>query len=246
MYITHLRSEGNALFEALDEFLTIVRTAGVRGEIYHLKVAGRANWHKLDAVIERIEAEQRDGLELTADMYTYTAGATGLDGAMPPWVQAGGFEAWRRRLTRSRRACTCRRRDGCGNGRMGEHVRARRPGEHPPARVQERGAASADREDACRRRRRARNDSRRNRHGSRRRGSHACRVRVLHDVGGQPAARARVTVGELLLGLGRRRRRRAAFCNGARTRVRTGALPGCLGSTCATNAWSRSRRPSVG
>jgi N-acyl-D-amino-acid deacylase len=98
MYITHLRSEGDALLEALEEFLTIVRTAGVRGEIYHLKVAGRKNWSKLDAVIERIESEQRAGLELTADMYTYTAGATGLDGAMPPWVQAGGFEAWRKRL----------------------------------------------------------------------------------------------------------------------------------------------------
>ena len=98
LYITHLRSEGDALLEALDEFITIVRTAGVRGEIYHLKVAGRKNWPKLEALIERVEAEQRDGLELTADMYTYTAGATGLDGAMPPWVQAGGFEAWRSRL----------------------------------------------------------------------------------------------------------------------------------------------------
>jgi N-acyl-D-amino-acid deacylase len=75
-----------------------VRTAGVRGEIYHLKVAGRKNWPKLEALIERVEAEQRAGLGLTADMYTYTAGATGLDGAMPPWVQAGGFEAWRARL----------------------------------------------------------------------------------------------------------------------------------------------------
>jgi N-acyl-D-amino-acid deacylase len=98
MYITHLRSEGDALLEALDEFVTIVRTAGVRGEIYHLKVAGRANWHKLESLIERVEAEQRNGLRLTADMYTYTAGATGLDGAMPPWVQEGGFEAWRTRL----------------------------------------------------------------------------------------------------------------------------------------------------
>ncbi|TML25995.1 MAG: D-aminoacylase [Actinobacteria bacterium] len=98
MYITHLRSEGDALLAALDEFLTIVRAAGVRGEIYHLKVAGRKNWHKLDALIERVEAEQRAGLQLTADVYTYTAGATGLDGAMPPWVQAGGFEAWRARL----------------------------------------------------------------------------------------------------------------------------------------------------
>jgi N-acyl-D-amino-acid deacylase len=98
LYITHLRSEGNALLEALDEFITIVRSAGVRGEIYHLKASGRSNWHKLESVIERVEAEQRDGLELTADMYTYPAGATGLDGAMPPWVQAGGFDAWRSRL----------------------------------------------------------------------------------------------------------------------------------------------------
>ncbi len=98
MYITHLRSEGDGLLEALDEFLTIVRAAGVRGEIYHLKVAGRKNWHKVDTLIERVEAEQRGGLDVTADMYTYTAGATGLDGAMPPWVQAGGFEAWRSRL----------------------------------------------------------------------------------------------------------------------------------------------------
>jgi N-acyl-D-amino-acid deacylase len=98
LYITHLRSEGDALLDALEEFLTIVRSAGVRGEIYHLKVAGRKNWPKLETLIERVEAEQRAGLELTADMYTYTAGATGLDGVMPPWVQAGGFEAWRARL----------------------------------------------------------------------------------------------------------------------------------------------------
>jgi N-acyl-D-amino-acid deacylase len=98
MYITHLRSEGDALLEALDEFLTIVRSAGVRGEIYHLKASGRANWQKLETLIERVEAEQRAGLQLTADMYTYTAGSTGLDGAMPPWVQAGGFEAWSARL----------------------------------------------------------------------------------------------------------------------------------------------------
>jgi N-acyl-D-amino-acid deacylase len=113
MYITHLRSEGDALLEALEEFLTIVRTAGLRGEIYHLKVSGRANWHKLETLIERVEAEQRAGLELTADMYTYTAGATGLDGAMPPWVQAGGFEAWRTRLrdadTRARVAAEMQR-----------------------------------------------------------------------------------------------------------------------------------------
>jgi N-acyl-D-amino-acid deacylase len=98
MYISHLRSEGNGLLEALDEFLTIVRAADVRGEIYHLKVSGEANWHKLDSLLERVESSREAGLAVTADMYTYTAGATGLDGAMPPWVQAGGFEAWRARL----------------------------------------------------------------------------------------------------------------------------------------------------
>jgi N-acyl-D-aspartate/D-glutamate deacylase len=101
LYITHLRSEGNAFVEALDEFLAIVRRAGVRGEIYHLKASGTSNWHKLEEVIARVEDAQRAGLDVTADMYTYTAGATGLDGAMPPWVQAGGFEAWRARLQNS-------------------------------------------------------------------------------------------------------------------------------------------------
>jgi N-acyl-D-amino-acid deacylase len=99
MYISHLRSEGNQLLEALDEFLRIAREAGVRAEIYHLKAAGKPNWPKLESVVDRIEEARRDGLEVTADMYTYTAGATGLNGAMPPWVQEGGFEAWRARLS---------------------------------------------------------------------------------------------------------------------------------------------------
>jgi N-acyl-D-amino-acid deacylase len=98
MYISHLRSEGNGFLEGLDELLHVARNAQVRAEIYHLKAAGRSNWHKLEAVIERVEAAQRDRLAITADMYTYTAGATGLDGAMPPWVQEGGFDAWRSRL----------------------------------------------------------------------------------------------------------------------------------------------------
>ncbi len=97
-YISHMRSEGNRLLEAVDELLTIARAAGIPAEIYHLKAAGRANWHKLDDVIARVEAARAEGLKITADMYTYTAGATGLDAAMPPWVQEGGFEAWRTRL----------------------------------------------------------------------------------------------------------------------------------------------------
>ncbi|HEY6139981.1 MAG TPA: D-aminoacylase [Thermoanaerobaculia bacterium] len=98
MYISHMRSEGNRLLEGVDELITIAREAGVPAEIYHLKAAGRANWPKMDAVIERVNAARASGLRITADMYTYTAGATGLDAAMPPWVQAGGYEAWRKRL----------------------------------------------------------------------------------------------------------------------------------------------------
>ena len=98
MYISHIRSEGNALLEAVDEFLDIARSAGIRSEIYHLKAAGRANWDKLDRVIATIDEARRSGLPITADMYTYTAGATGLDAAMPPWVQEGGLEPWIGRL----------------------------------------------------------------------------------------------------------------------------------------------------
>jgi N-acyl-D-aspartate/D-glutamate deacylase len=97
-YISHLRNEGDRLVEAVDELIEITRQANVRGEIYHLKQAGRANWSKLPAVIERVERAQGTGLDITADMYTYTAGATGLNASMPPWVQEGGFKAWFARL----------------------------------------------------------------------------------------------------------------------------------------------------
>jgi N-acyl-D-amino-acid deacylase len=98
MYISHMRSEGNRLLEALDELITISRESGAPAEIYHLKAAGRQNWDKLQQVIDRVEAARAEGLQITADMYTYTAGATGLDAAMPPWVQEGGLDAWIERL----------------------------------------------------------------------------------------------------------------------------------------------------
>ncbi len=98
MYISHMRSEGNRLLEAVDELITIARQAGVRAEIYHLKAAGAENWAKLPAVIAKIDSARRAGLAITTDMYTYTAGATGLDAAMPPWVQEGGNDAWIERL----------------------------------------------------------------------------------------------------------------------------------------------------
>ena len=98
MYISHMRSEGNRLLEAIDETLTIAREAKIRAEIYHLKESGESNWNKLDAVIAKIEGARKDGLDITADMYNYTAGSTGLDAAMPPWVQEGGYKAWAKRL----------------------------------------------------------------------------------------------------------------------------------------------------
>jgi N-acyl-D-amino-acid deacylase len=98
MYISHIRSEGNSFLEALDEFLTIAREANIAAEVYHLKAAGRENWPKLDAAISKIEGARARGLKITADMYPYTAGQTGLDASMPPWVQEGGYNAWAARL----------------------------------------------------------------------------------------------------------------------------------------------------
>jgi N-acyl-D-amino-acid deacylase len=98
-YISHIRSEGNRLEEAVDELIRISREAGIPAEIYHLKAAGQSNWGKLDRVIATIEKARKAGLEITADMYTYTAGATGLDAAMPPWVLDGGYNAAYQRLS---------------------------------------------------------------------------------------------------------------------------------------------------
>ena len=98
IYISHLRSEANSFLEALDEFLTISREAKIAAQVYHLKAAGRENWPKIDAAIKKIEDARAAGLKITADMYTYTAGQTGLDASMPPWVQEGGYNAWVERL----------------------------------------------------------------------------------------------------------------------------------------------------
>lgn len=94
IYISHMRSEADRLLEAIDELIAISKASGAPAEIYHLKQAGKGNWDKLDPAIARIEAARAAGHRITADMYTYTAGSTGLDAAMPPWVQAGGVESW--------------------------------------------------------------------------------------------------------------------------------------------------------
>src|SRR5438067_186798 len=98
IYISHMRSEGNHLIEGVEELIRISREAAIPGEIYHLKAAGQPNWPKMDRVIEMVEAARKSGLRITADMYTYTAGATGLDAAMPPWAEDGGTEALYKRL----------------------------------------------------------------------------------------------------------------------------------------------------
>ena len=93
-----MRSEGDRLVEAVDELIRIAREAKILAEIYHLKAAGESNWNKLDAVIQTFESAQREGLKVTADMYTYTAGATGFDACLPPWSRAGGPDAIFKRL----------------------------------------------------------------------------------------------------------------------------------------------------
>ncbi|PZO91154.1 MAG: aminoacylase [Sphingomonas sanxanigenens] len=97
-YISHMRSEGDRLIESIDELIDISRQSGAPAQIYHLKMAGKENWGKYDAAIARVNAARAAGMKISANMYTYTAGATGLDAAMPTWAQAGGLEAWIDRL----------------------------------------------------------------------------------------------------------------------------------------------------
>jgi len=98
MYISHMRSEGNQLLKSLDELIRIADEANIRAEVYHLKMAGKDNWNKFDAVVSKIDSARAAGLDITTDMYTYTAGGTGLNATMPPWVQEGGYEKWAERL----------------------------------------------------------------------------------------------------------------------------------------------------
>ena len=98
MYISHMRNEGHDLLEAIDELIEISRKSGAPAEIYHFKQAGQVNWNKLEPAVAKVNAARAEGLRITADMYPYPAGATGLDAAMPVWVQAGGLEKWIERL----------------------------------------------------------------------------------------------------------------------------------------------------
>jgi N-acyl-D-aspartate/D-glutamate deacylase len=97
-YISHMRSEGNQLLEAFDELVRIAREAHIPAEVYHIKAAGRKNWGKIDNLLSRIEAAQKEGLNIRANMYTYTAAGTGLDACLPPWTEDGGYPALFKRL----------------------------------------------------------------------------------------------------------------------------------------------------
>jgi N-acyl-D-amino-acid deacylase len=98
MYISHIRDEGDDLLNSLDEVINVAKEANIRAEVYHLKQVGEPNWWKLDDVIKKIDSARSAGLNITADMYNYTASSTGFDIIMPAWVQEGGFEEWVKRL----------------------------------------------------------------------------------------------------------------------------------------------------
>ena len=97
-YISHMRSEGNQLLEALDELVRIARETNIPAEVYHIKAAGRKNWGKIDNLLARIESAQKEGLNIRANIYTYTAAGTGLDACLPPWAEDGGYPALFKRL----------------------------------------------------------------------------------------------------------------------------------------------------
>jgi N-acyl-D-amino-acid deacylase len=97
-YISHMRSGGNQLLESFDELVRIAREAQIPAEVYHIKAAGQQNWSKIDNLLARIEAAQKEGLNIRANMYTYTAAGTGLDACLPPWTEDGGYPALYKRL----------------------------------------------------------------------------------------------------------------------------------------------------
>ena len=185
-YISHVRSEGNRLVEAVEELIRISREAKIPAEIYHLKAAGKANWGKLDTVIAMVEKARAEGLKITADMYNYPAGATGLDAAMPPWVLDGGYEqAFKRLEDPATRKKIARAISTPSQDWENLYLAAGSAGPRAARRVQVRGAQAAHRQDARRGRQASRRVGDRHDHESRARGSLARRNGVLHDVGGQ-------------------------------------------------------------
>ncbi len=190
MYISHMRSEGNRLVEAVDELIDIARRAKVPAEIYHLKAAGRPNWNKLDTVIQRIEKARSEGVRITADMYTYPAGATGLDAAMPPWVQEGGLEAWIERMKDPATRERVKKEMSTPTDQWENLYLFAGAGKHLRGGLQERHPQAVDRQVARRSGQDARQVARRDRHGSGDRGRQPGRNDLFPDVRGQHQAPA--------------------------------------------------------
>ena len=152
MYTAHMRSEGDRLLEAIDETIRISREANIPVEIYHLKAAGKANWPKMEQAIAKIDSARAAGVRITADMYTYTAGATGLIASIPTWVQDSGTAVAIRRLKNPADPRAREARDGPAGEELGESLpRDGLPRPDPPARLPDRFAQALHREDARRR-----------------------------------------------------------------------------------------------
>ena len=210
MYIAHMRSEGDRIVEAVQETIDIAKGSGAPAEIYHLKVAGQVNWNKLDAVIKQVESARAAGTRITADMYLYTAGATGLDVSMPAWVQEGGLDKWIERLKdpaiRARVLAEMREPSPTWENllqRAGAQGRL-------AAGIQESRLEAADRQDLGRSCEDARREPGRGGDATGRRGWIAGGRGLLFDVGGERSPRSGVALGQF-----RFRRQRA----GARGRV---------------------------
>ena len=236
-YISHLRSEGDRFLEALDELIRISREAGLPAEVYHLKAAGESNWPKMDQAIAKIEAARKEGLAVTADMYTYVAGATGFDACVPRWSLEGG----RARLPRAPQG----RRDARAHPEGVEHardgLREPVPGHrlaraHPAGRVQDGRAQAADRTHARGRGEDAREGPLRRDAGSHERGPDAHRGRVLPDVGGQRPQADPAAVGLVRLGRVVAWRRWTRSPGPPPIRAPTGTSRACSASTCATRS----------
>ena len=222
--------------------VTIARDAHIRAEIYHLKAAGKENWPKLDQAIERIEAAQKEGLEITADMYTYTAGSTGLDAAMPPWVQEGGYKEWAKRL-QDPKVRERLRKEMTTPTDAWENLMLAAGGEGTLLvgfkNEALRGNAGKTLAEVARLRGKPVPG---HRDGSGRRGRQPRSGRLFPDVRGQRQEADPPAVGQLRIG---------CVLDGARGRVRqdqhaparrTATSPACSASTCATSTSSRSKR----
>ena len=203
LYISHIRSEGNKLLEGVDELIHIAREARIPAEIYHLKAAGQENWPKHEAVVAKIEKARAEGLRITADMYTYTAGATGLDAAMPPWVQEGGYDRWRDRLrdpaTRAKVAAEMKAKTDDWENLL---LAAGSPDRVLLVEFKNDGLKHLTGQDARRSRQAARQIRRRDRDGPRDRGRQPRRDRLFHDERGKRQEEHRPAVGQLLFRLG--------------------------------------------